>query len=164
MACCVQSPERHPVKALPVFIGLPGSALGRNLARLAASTVVLCTTPAWAQTARSPSGPDPAPDPAPQTWAIHVQGTFVAQGNAGFRAPSQGPNSLASDANGRETTDITLFLGYRPWAGAEIWINPEIDQGFGLSNTLGLAGFPSGEAYKVGKNQPYLRLQRLFVL
>jgi high affinity Mn2+ porin len=51
----------------------------------------------------------------------------------------------------------------RLWSGAEAWVNPEIDQGFGLDNTLGVAGFPSGEAYKVGKNQPYLRLQRLFV-
>ena len=48
-------------------------------------------------------------------------------------------------------------------AGLEIWISPEIDQGFGLDDTLGVAGFPSGEAYKVGKNEPYLRLQRLFI-
>jgi high affinity Mn2+ porin len=47
--------------------------------------------------------------------------------------------------------------------GAEGWITPEIDQGFGLDNTLGVAGFPSGEAYKVGKKQPYLRLPRAFV-
>jgi high affinity Mn2+ porin len=32
-----------------------------------------------------------------------------------------------------------------------------------LDDTLGAAGFPSGEAYKVGKDQPYLRLQRAFV-
>ena len=50
-----------------------------------------------------------------------------------------------------------------PWKGAELWINPEIDQGFGLANTLGAAGFPSGEAYKVGKQAPYFRLQRLFL-
>jgi high affinity Mn2+ porin len=31
-----------------------------------------------------------------------------------------------------------------------------------LSNTLGVAGFPSGEAYKVGKSKPYFRLQRAF--
>ena len=46
--------------------------------------------------------------------------------------------------------DATLFLGMRLWQGAELWVNPEIDQGFGLSSTLGVAGFPSGEAYKVG--------------
>src|SRR5258708_38284086 len=38
----------------------------------------------------------------------------------------------------------------------------EMDQGFGLSNTLGAAAFPSAEAYKVGKSSPYGRLQRLF--
>jgi high affinity Mn2+ porin len=43
------------------------------------------------------------------------------------------------------------------------YVNPEIDQGFGLSDTLGVARFPSGEAYKAGKAQPYFRLQRAFV-
>jgi high affinity Mn2+ porin len=47
--------------------------------------------------------------------------------------------------------------------GAELWINPEIDQGFGLSNTLGLAGFSSGEAYKLGADDPYLRVPRAFI-
>ena len=28
---------------------------------------------------------------------------------------------------------------------------------------MGVAGFPSGEAYKVGDNQPYVRLPRVFV-
>ncbi|SEO08815.1 high affinity Mn2+ porin [Rhodopseudomonas pseudopalustris] len=43
-----------------------------------------------------------------------------------------------------------------------MWINPEIDQGFGLSSTLGVAGFPSGEAYKVGSAVPYARIPRAF--
>ena len=44
-----------------------------------------------------------------------------------------------------------------------MWVNPEIDQGFGLSNTLGLAGFPSGEAYKIGSDDPYMRVPRAFI-
>ncbi len=100
---------------------------------------------------------------APQNWAVHGQTTFVEQANAAFRPPYGGPNSLNPRAVGKETWDVTLYAGVRPWSGAEIWIDPEIDQGFGLSNTLGVAGFPSGEAYKVGKANPYLRLQRLFV-
>jgi high affinity Mn2+ porin len=95
-------------------------------------------------------------------FSIHWQATFVEQGTLGFNAPYRGPNSLSPNI-GRETVDTTLFTGIRLWSGAEAWVNPEIDQGFGLDNTLGVAGFPSGEAYKVGKNQPYLRLQRLFV-
>jgi high affinity Mn2+ porin len=59
--------------------------------------------------------------------------------------------------------DATLYLGARLWHGAEAWVNGEIDQGFGLDDTLGVAGFPSGEAYKVGSNQPYYRLPRLFI-
>ena len=35
--------------------------------------------------------------------------------------------------------------------------------GFGLSNTLGITGFTSGEAYKVGASVPYARLPRMFV-
>ena len=99
---------------------------------------------------------------AEERFALHGQFTYVEQETDSFRAPYAGPNSLSPN-QGRETTDLTLYAGAQLWSGAEIWINPEIDQGFGLDNTLGLAGFPSGEAYKVGKNQPYLRLQRLFV-
>jgi high affinity Mn2+ porin len=97
-----------------------------------------------------------------EKFAFHAQFTYVEQDTSGFNAPYRGPNSL-SPRIGRETTDITLYLGARLWPGAELWINPEIDQGFGLDNTVGVAGFPSGEAYKVGKNQPYFRLPRLFV-
>jgi high affinity Mn2+ porin len=44
-----------------------------------------------------------------------------------------------------------------------LWIDPEIDQGFGLSGTFGVAGFPSAEAYKVGQSTPYARLRRMFL-
>ncbi|WP_294253477.1 carbohydrate porin [uncultured Sphingomonas sp.] len=97
----------------------------------------------------------------PQPFALHGQATMVVQGVGGFSDPYRGANSLAPDQV-RETIDVTLYAGVRPWAGGELWLNPEIDQGFGLSNTLGVAGFPSAEAYKVGKDEPYLRLQRAF--
>jgi high affinity Mn2+ porin len=103
------------------------------------------------------------PSDSEETWAVHGQATFVVQGHPAFRSPYQGPNSLDPEAGGRETFDVTLYAGVRPWSGGEIWINPEIDQGFGLSNTLGVAGFPSGEAYKVGKRDPYPKLPRLFL-
>src|SRR5262249_2188993 len=94
--------------------------------------------------------------------SIHGQTTFVNQYAPSFRAPYRGPNSLLSKS-GRQTWDATLYTGLRLWSGAEFWLNPEIDQGFGLSKTLGVAGFPSGEAYKVGNNYPYARLPRMFI-
>ncbi len=101
--------------------------------------------------------------PAPEAAAFHGQFTAVSQWHSGFAAPYSGANSLNPAADSAETTDLTLFAGLRPWNNGEAWINPEIDQGFGLSNTLGIAGFPSGEAYKIGANAPYLRLPRVFI-
>jgi high affinity Mn2+ porin len=103
-----------------------------------------------------------ASDEIPPPFALHGQMTYVEQETSDFNAPYAGPNSLSPD-RGAETVDATLYLGARLWAGAEGWINGEIDQGFGLDETLGVAGFPSGEAYKVGKSEPYLRMPRLFV-
>lgn len=88
--------------------------------------------------------------------------TFVEQATSDFTAPYAGPNSL-SPRIGRETADVTLYLGARLTTGCELWVNPELDQGFGLNNTLGLAGFPSAEAYKVGRRTPYLRWPRIFL-
>ena len=101
-------------------------------------------------------------DAPTQSFAIHAQGTLTGQGDFGFPAPYAGTNSLAPGQI-RETFDATLYAGMRPWRGAELWVNGEIDQGFGLSNTLGVAGFASGEAYKVGKRDPYVKLPRLFL-
>lgn len=95
-------------------------------------------------------------------FAFHGQFTYTQQYDPPFRAPYAGRNSLAPGMT-RETADITLYAGLRLWDGAELWINPEIDQGFGLSNSVGAAGFPSGEAYKVGGEYPYTRLHRAFV-
>jgi high affinity Mn2+ porin len=96
------------------------------------------------------------------SWNVHGQTTYVSQYAPPFHAPYGGPNSLASNS-GRETWDATIYVGRRLWRGAELWINPEIDQGYGLSDTLGVAGFTSGEAYKVGYTHPYLRVPRAFI-
>lgn len=101
-------------------------------------------------------------DQASEDWAIHGQFTSVTQFHPSFTSPYRGANSLDPGNRGDETMDATLFIGVRPWVGAEIWADPEIDQGFGLSDTFGIAAFPSGDAYKVGSATPYFRLQRLF--
>ncbi|PRC93170.1 Carbohydrate-selective porin, OprB family [Solimicrobium silvestre] len=101
--------------------------------------------------------------PDSEAWAIHWQATNITQKHSDFIAPYSGTNSLNPHGGMEETTDTTLFLGLRLWSGAEVWLNPEVDQGFGFDNTLGVAGFPSGGAYKIGANTPYLRFPKLFV-
>jgi high affinity Mn2+ porin len=105
-----------------------------------------------------------ADSPALETdnFAVHGQTTFLEQYAFPFRNPYSGTNSFIPNV-GRETADATAYVGLRPWQGGEIWIDPEIDQGFGLSNTLGVAGFTSGEAYKVGASVPYARVPRYFL-
>jgi high affinity Mn2+ porin len=98
----------------------------------------------------------------PEWWSLHGQVTNVTQFQPAFHSPYEGANSLDPETNAKETVDVTLFAGARLWRGAAVYANPEIDQGFGLSDTLGVAGFPSGAAYKVGKNAPYFRLPRAF--
>jgi high affinity Mn2+ porin len=110
-----------------------------------------------------PIPPEQAEQVQPETWAVHGQATNVWLLQPAFRSAFQGPQSLRAATNGRETIDLTLFAGIRPWPGAEIWINPEIDQGFGLSDTFGVAGYPSGAAFKVGKEEPYFLVQRGFL-
>ena len=136
-----------------------------RLSRLAAVFILLGSTLADPATAAAdPSTADVASVDtiANQRFAIHGQATFVTQGNFAFRAPYDGPNSLDGNGDLRETFDVTAYFGASPWRGGELWANPEIDQGFGLRNTLGAAGFPSAEAYKVGRANPYFRMQRLF--
>ncbi len=141
-----------------------------SIAVVGASTLTLVlairSDAAFAQAASSdstPAQPAPAHDKPSDIWVVQAQSTFLDQGTLRFRSPYVGPNSLNPGARGRETFDATLFGGVKPWKGAEIWLDPELDQGFGLSDTFGIAGFPSGEAYKVGKQKPYIRVQRLFL-
>jgi high affinity Mn2+ porin len=107
---------------------------------------------------------DPAvPKPDADTVNFHAQATASWQGYPAIRSPYQGTNSLPGGGEGREVVDVTLFAGFRLWKGAELWINPEIDQGFGVGDTHGAAGFPSAEAYKEGHAYPYARMQRFFI-
>ena len=135
--------------------------ISRTAGCAAGALLALGANGAWAQ--GFDRGGAAADSDAEQSFALHIQGTATLQFHPAFHSPYQGDQSLDPGARGDETTDVTLYAGFKPWRGAEVWINPEIDQGFGLSGTLGVAGYPSGEAYKVGKRDPYLKLPRLFL-
>jgi high affinity Mn2+ porin len=125
-----------------------------SLRHAARGAIVLaaCARPCFAQ----------APEAA-ASWNLHGQATVTSQVHPDFRSPYEGANSLDPGFAQKETVDATLYFGARLWDGAALYVDPEIDQGFGLNDTLGLAGFSSGEAYKVGARNPYLRVPRVFV-
>ena len=101
---------------------------------------------------------------ATEDWSLHGQTTFIEQGNLRFHSPYRGPNSLDPAPRGRESWTGTLFLGRRlPWTGGELYFDPEFNQGFGLSRTEGVAGYPNGEAQKGGYDNPKANVARLFI-
>ena len=90
-------------------------------------------------------------NPKYRNWLFHVQGTEIFQGQPGFHSPYAGKNSLRSEDTFRQSSSLDLYLGAHLWPGGEIYLNPEYYQGFGLSNTHGIAAFPNAENYKVGQ-------------
>jgi len=98
----------------------------------------------------------------PDWLSLHAQDTEIEQYHPAFTSPVRGANSLDPGSRGDETSTATLYLGARLTDSLSVYADPEIDQGFGLSNTTGVAGYVNGEGAKVGAASPYLRLQRLF--
>jgi high affinity Mn2+ porin len=109
----------------------------------------------------SPDGADDGWPIAADDWNVHWQSTFIEQGYFGFRSSYEGPNSLSGSTQFTNTLSATAFVGLRLWQGAQFYFDPEVDQGFGLSQTLGMAAFPNGEAQKASYPVPRLNIDRV---
>jgi high affinity Mn2+ porin len=96
-------------------------------------------------------------------WSFHFQATAIPQGHGDFHSPYASTNSLSSQAELATSFTSTFYGGRKLWDGAEIYVNPEILAGDGLSSTLGIAGFPNGEIYRVDNPTPRINLSRLFI-
>jgi high affinity Mn2+ porin len=114
---------------------------------------------------RAPRERDVRSPPAAELtqWTIHGQATGIEQGYFRFRSPYEGANSLTGASQTKNTVSATVFLGRRLWDGAAVYVNPEIDQGFGLNDTHGVAAFPNGEAQKASFPLPRFVPDRLFL-
>ena len=102
-------------------------------------------------------------DPESDRWEIHGQTTYLPQGYPRFRALYTGTNSLTPAPQAQATWSNSLYLNARLWEGGEVYYNPELLQGFGLNDTVGAGGFPSGEAQKSNFPYPHYNTSRLFL-
>lgn len=91
---------------------------------------------------------------------IHFQLTTVTQAHPSFHASYTGANSLNPGSEHETTVTSTLYLGARLWRGAELYVNPEMTGGSGLSRAFGIAGFTNGEAFRVGSPEPHIFVAR----
>jgi len=95
--------------------------------------------------------------------SLHFQQTVITQYKPSFSAPYTGLNSLLPAEETQSSITSTLFGAARLWKGAEAYFNPEISGGAGLSKTLGVAGFPNGETFRVGGAEPRIYIARLYL-
>ena len=96
-------------------------------------------------------------------WNFHFQFTGIIQYNPPFHSPYIGKNSFLPKAARAYSVTTTAFLGRKLWSGASIYFNPEMAGGQGLSSTLGIAGFPNGETFRIGVDQTVVYVARIFI-
>ncbi|MEA3425256.1 MAG: carbohydrate porin [Bacteroidota bacterium] len=119
-------------------------------------TWILCAIgfPLWAQT-------DTAAN-RDKHYSLHFQSTFIPQYHFDFPAAYTGANSLLTSEVVRASVSATIYLAYKPTHNLYLVFNPEAAGGKGLSKTLGIAGFPNGEVYRVGDPVPHPFIGRLY--
>ena len=127
----------------------------RTLFRALLVSSVVATSPGllWGQ----------ANDPVAEAWSIHGQATTVTQGHGAFNAPYSGDHSFEPRKEIRNSFTSTLFLGFRTWDGAEVYVDPEVSGGQGLSHVAGLGGAPNGEISRVSSSELKLALARVYL-
>lgn len=131
--------------------------MGSRFARwsLAPFACAIAAAPIYADDHRVP--------PAEERFSLHFQTTVATQAHPSFSALYTGRNSMQTDGESATSIVTDLFTGVRLWSGAELYLQPELSGGMGLSSTLGVAAFPSGEVYRVGNPKPSIVVAKAFL-
>jgi high affinity Mn2+ porin len=96
-------------------------------------------------------------------WNLHFQSTLIGQGDLPFPAKYSGANSLEPHGEVKDTFSLDVTGGVRLWRGGKFFTDVLMWQGYGLSNTTGVAAFPNGEAFRVGKTYPDAIIARAYL-
>jgi high affinity Mn2+ porin len=96
-------------------------------------------------------------------WNFHFQFTGIIQYNPPFESPYTGQNSFLPKAARAYSVTTTAYIGRKLWSGASLYFDPEMAGGQGLSSTLGIAGFPNGETFRIGADQTVVYVARIFI-
>ncbi len=150
--------RRDTVPAENRSIRPPTTFAGRRSHRRWARAIALafaCSGSASASAAAANDGEE--------RFSLHYQATVATQWHPSFPARYSGTNSLQPGAESATSVVTDLFAGARLWRGAEVYLQPELAGGRGLSSTLGIAAFTSGEVYRVGDPKPVLVMGRAFL-
>ena len=120
-------------------------------------------TAAWLAACATWAGAARADELQEETWNAKFQTTYIWQTKPSFNAAYSGQNSLKTGHEKAYSFSATAALGWRPWNGTELYLDPEILQGAPLSNLTGLAGLTNAEQQKSSGPNPVLYRARLFL-
>jgi high affinity Mn2+ porin len=140
----------------------PGASFGSELA-VHSLRLGLRRLLRWPRATAPASGSSSLTAAENDRWNVHGQETFIEQGYFAFRSSYEGTNSLSRNSQVKNTESATAFLGGRLWAGAQVYFDPEIDQGYGFNTTHGVSAFPNGEAQKAEFPAPRFVVDRLIL-
>jgi high affinity Mn2+ porin len=118
--------------------------------RLLIVFILVAAWPTWAQTTDTPTAssdtPAPSTDEQASFWNrfwVSAQANFIRQQQPTFNAKYSGPNSISPTAEHATSRIETLYTGFQITKQLEILVDVESAGGAGLSNALGIAGFPN---------------------
>ena len=98
-----------------------------------------------------------------ERFNAYGQATVISEWNGPFHSPYIGPHSFLPIHEWATSDTATLYLGARCWQGAELYFNPEVAGGLGLSDVYGIAGFPNGDVTRVGDPAATPYVARLYL-
>jgi high affinity Mn2+ porin len=96
-------------------------------------------------------------------YTFHGQATSTTQYHGDFPSPYTGPNSFTSAHEVETSYTGTLFMGMQLRPGTEIYFDPEVSAGTGLSGVLGVGDPPNGETPRVSSPEASPVVARLFL-
>jgi high affinity Mn2+ porin len=96
-------------------------------------------------------------------YSFHGQATITPFFHGDFPSGYQGPHSFSSNYESATAYTGTVFAGIRVLPGTEIYFNPEVTAGRGLSGVLGLGDPPNSDSRSVATPDPAPDVARLFL-
>ncbi len=99
----------------------------------------------------------------PALWDLYYQATSIGQEHGPFHAPYTGPLSLLDISEHDASITTTLFFGLRLTNNTELYFDPEIAGGRGMSGVNGIADAPNGEMPRIETATPKPYIARLYI-
>ena len=95
------------------------------------------------------------PHPETDRFWISGQANFISQAHPPFHAPYSGPHSFRPEFEHATSRLLTLYTGMRLNGSSEILVDIEDASGYGMSNSLGLAGYTNLDVVRIpGEGSP----------